>query len=450
VARRSGRETSDARPEIATVAHARGGRGAPPLGAVIRVIGAEATPPSFCLGAGTCVVGSAAPADIVIAEPTVSRKHAELKLVPEGIALKDLGSRNGTFYLGQRVEKMVLGLGARVEVGAATLALEADTRALGDAPSWEGSSYRGIVGASPAMKRLFATLARLEGSLVTVLVEGESGVGKEVISRALHEGSPIAGGPLVIVNCGAVAKELVASELFGHRRGAFTGAVDARRGAFEAADGGTLFLDEIGELPLETQPMLLRALESGEIRAVGDDTARRVQVRVIAATNRDLANEVGEGSFREDLFYRLAVVRLRVPPLRERVEDIEPLARHFAATIGLGELPQDVLESLKCRSWPGNARELKNAIQAYSILGSLPESLRAKTVLLEVALRELVDLERPYAAQKDDFGDRFTRVYLTVLMARADGNQTTAARIAGLDRSYLGRMLAKHGLGRAS
>jgi transcriptional regulator with GAF, ATPase, and Fis domain len=413
------------------------------------VIGANATPSSYSLGAGTCVVGSAAPAEIVIAEPTVSRRHAELKLVPEGILIRDLGSRNGTFYLGQRLEKMVLGLGARVEVGAATLTLDADARALGEAPTYEGGSYRGIAGASPAMNRLFATLTRLEGSLVTVLVEGESGVGKEVISRALHEGSPVAGGPLVIVNCGAIAKDLVASELFGHRRGAFTGALDTRRGAFEAADGGTLFLDEIGELPLETQPMLLRALESGEIRAVGDDTARRVQVRVIAATNRDLAREVGEGTFREDLFYRLAVVRLRVPPLRERVEDIEVLAGHFAAGIGLGPLPLELIESLKCRSWPGNARELKNAIQAYAILGSLPETIRGKTVLLEVALRELVDLEWSYSEQKDNLGELFTRIYLTVLMERAEGNQTTAARIAKLDRSYLGRMLAKHGLGRA-
>jgi two-component system, NtrC family, response regulator GlrR len=193
-------------------------------------------PPSYC------TIGSAPGCDLVIAAPTVSRTHVELGLVPEGVLVRDLGSRNGTYFSGQRVEKRVLSFGGRIRVGSATVAVEADAESLDAAPAYAGTFYRGIVGASPALRRLFAVLQRLEGSLATVLIDGESGVGKERFASALHEGSSVAGGPLVIVNCGALPRELVASELFGHRRGAFSGALESRRGAFEAANGGTLFL----------------------------------------------------------------------------------------------------------------------------------------------------------------------------------------------------------------
>jgi transcriptional regulator with GAF, ATPase, and Fis domain len=425
--------------------HLRGPRR--PLGAVLRVLDARATPAELRLSGGSVLVGGAPPSDLIIHDATVSRQHVELTLVPEGVAVHDLGSRNGTFYLGQRVEKMILAFGARLSVGKATLAVEADTGALRDDLELEDDTYRGMVGASPAMRRIFAMLARLEGSLVTVLVEGESGVGKEGIARALHEGSPAAAGPLVVVNCGALPRELIGSELFGHKKGAFTGASEARLGAFESADGGTLFLDEIGELPLDVQPMLLRALEAGEIRPVGDDRPRRVKVRVIAATNRDLAAESASGGFREDLFYRLAVVRLKVPPLRERIDDLEPLARRFAAAAGVADLPSDVVEQLKARAWPGNARELRNAMQAYAALGILPDAPRSKADVLDLVLGEMVDLDRPYAELKDEVSDRFTRVYLRALLARTGGNQTAAARLAGLDRGYLGRLAAKLGVG---
>jgi transcriptional regulator with GAF, ATPase, and Fis domain len=408
---------------------------------VVRVKGAR----PFRLKEGKCVVGSASTCDVVVREPGVSRAHVELEIVPEGVRVRDLGSRNGTFYLGQRVEQMVLSLGATIAVGATPLTIDADTEGLGSAVFAE-DTFRGMVGASVAMRRVFGTLVRLEGSLVTVLIGGESGVGKELIAHALHEGSPVAGGPIIVVNCGAIPKDLVASELFGHKKGAFTGAVDNRKGAFECADGGTLFLDEIGELPLDIQPMLLRALESGEIRPVGFDQARKVHVRVVAATNRDLEEEVRAGRFREDLFYRLAVVRLYVPPLRERPEDIEPLARRFAQQSGLRDVPPHVLEQLKARSWPGNVRELRNAVQAFAALGSLPEPVGANAAALDLSLGDLVDLNRPYAAQKEELADRFTKIYLQRLIARTGGNQTAAAKIAGLDRSYLGRLLVKHGL----
>jgi transcriptional regulator with GAF, ATPase, and Fis domain len=414
-----------------------------PIPAVVRTLGQSG---ELRLGHGVAVVGSGPACDLVVTDTTVSRMHAELSLVPEGVAVRDLGSRNGTFYLGQRVEKLVLRLGARVQLGAATLAIEPDRGALGEGPTFDGDVYRGIVGASPSMRRIFAVLTRLEGSLATVLVEGESGVGKEEIARALHEGSPASRGPMVPVNCGALPRELVGSELFGHKKGAFTGATDNRKGAFESADGGTLFLDEIGELPLDVQPMLLRVLESSEVRPIGDEKAKHVRVRIVAATNRDLEREVREGRFREDLYYRLAVVRLIVPPLRARPEDIEPLARRFAEAFALGELPSDVIERLRARAWPGNARELRNAVQAWGALGVFPEGGRSMAGALELALREIVDPTQPLAGQREAVADRFTALYLEALLKRTKGNQSAAAKIADMDRGYLGKLLAKHGI----
>jgi two-component system, NtrC family, nitrogen regulation response regulator GlnG len=419
-----------------------------PLGALLRITGVPAFPAERALGEEPCVVGAGKTADVILDDAAVSRSHVELTLVPEGVAVRDLGSRNGTFYLGQRVEKIVLTLGSRLRVGAAEIAIEPDLASLAatgeDAPL---PGYRGLVGASPAMRRIFAALARLEGSLVNVLVEGESGVGKELVARALHEGSRVSSGPLVVVNCGALGRELVLSELFGHKKGSFTGASETRRGAFEAAHGGTLFLDEIGELPLDVQPVLLRALESGEIKPLGENEPRRVKARVIAATNRDLLAEARAGRFREDLFYRLAVVRLTVPPLRDRPEDVALLAQRFAANAGLGALPPEVVAVFQQHAFPGNARELRNAVEAYVALGSLPEaSPTADGDALEEALRAMIDPSASYQEQKDAFVNRFARAYLTMLLARTGGNQSEAARVSGVERSYLGKLLVKHGV----
>jgi DNA-binding NtrC family response regulator len=422
---------------------------AKPIAAVVRVLGAKAQPTKFRLSSGSCVLGAAPDCDIVIDEKNVSRKHASLELAPQGVTVSDLGSRNGTFYLGQRFERMTLSLGAHVVLGAVEVAIEADKDQLTASLAYDADSYRGIVGVSANMRRIFAMIQRLEGSLVTTLVLGESGVGKELIARALHEGSSVGAGPFVAVNCGAVPRDLVSSELFGHKRGAFTGAVEGRRGAFELAHGGTLFLDEIGELPLDVQPVLLRALETGEIRPVGAEVTQKVSVRVVAATNRDLEAESRAGRFREDLFYRLAVVSLAVPPLRERREDIEPIARRVAQVLGGGLLPSEVIEELKARSWPGNVRELRNAIQAYTALGVLPDERKAESSSLDAAVSDFVDVSRPYAEQKDALTDRFTRAYLQALLAHTNGNQSAAAKAAALDRTYLGKLLVKYGLSKA-
>jgi len=415
-----------------------------PIGAVVKAPGAKAKPPFYALRDGSCTIGSASASDLVVSDPTVSRRHASVEVVPEGITVTDLGSRNGTFYLGNRFEKITLPLGSSIRVGGVTVTFEADTVALAGMVLDE-ESFRGMVGTSVAMRRVFAMLARLEGSLVPVVVLGESGVGKELIARAIHEGTR-ADAPFIAVNCAAIPRELVTSELFGHRRGAFTGAVESRRGAFELADGGTLFLDEVGELPLEIQPVLLRALETGEIRPVGEEKTRHVNVRLVCATNRDLQAEVSAGRFREDLFFRIAVVTIEVPPLRERPEDVEVLARLFARAHGAVELPDDLIAQLRTHDWPGNARELRNAIAAYQALGEVPAKISQNRSLLDNALADLVDLGRPYADQKEELADRFTRIYLQALLARTQFNQTTAAKVAGLDRTHLGRMLARYGL----
>lgn len=396
---------------------------------------------------GTCVIGSSRDCHLQVDEPTVSRRHAELELAPEGVLVTDLGSHNGTFYSGQRVERMVLPLGGRLHLGSIAVDIEVDHDELGESLGlYPHGEYRSIVGRSTAMRALFAKLARLEGSLVNVLVEGESGVGKELIARALHDGSTVAEGPYVAINCGAMSSELVASELFGHVAGAFTGADSPRRGAFSAADGGTLFLDEIGELPLNLQPHLLRALETRTVRPLGSDRAHAVRVRVVAATNRDLRAEVAEGRFREDLYYRLAVVGLAVPPLRSRMDDVQPLAEHFARAVGLPGLTEPVLSELRARPWHGNARELRNVIEAFAALGSLPPRASLDGGALDAALDDLIDVTQPYPAQKEQLLDRFTRRYLEALLTHTGGNQTEAARLAGLGRTYMSRLLKRHGL----
>jgi transcriptional regulator with GAF, ATPase, and Fis domain len=433
--------------ETATLAHAH--LMARPLGVIVRVLGAPAQPKAFSLDQGTCILGAGNEAQIRIQNPNVSRQHCELGLVPEGISVRDLGSRNGTFYLGQRVQGITLAPGARIHLGPVEVALDPDMESLEGGEPYPEAVYRGMIGSSLQMRKLFGALSRLEGSLVTVLVTGESGVGKELVSRALHEGSSVANGPLVTVNCGAIAPELVASELFGHKRGAFTGASEPRKGAFESADGGTLFLDEIGELPLDVQPMLLRALESGEIRPVGADRSQHVRVRVVAATHRDLRSEVRANRFREDLYYRIAVVELSVPSLRDRVDDIGELANRFAYAAGLQQgLPGPVIERLRARRFPGNVRELRNVVQAFAALGRLPnEPLSPEDRGGDAdSIERLIDVTRPYADQKDELIDRFNQAYLVRLMQHTNGNQSAAARLSGLDRSWLWRLLIKHGI----
>lgn len=417
-----------------------------PLPARVRVDGSPARPNVFALQKGACVLGSSKEADVVVTDPAVSRTHVRLELVPEGVRVLDLCSSNGTFFLGQRVENITLGLGSRIRIGSTDVLIEADPQALDHNDKTDDAAptaYRGLVGRSSPMARLFSILARLEGSLAHVLVEGESGTGKELVVAAIREGSSLSHRPFVSVNCGAIGRELVLSELFGHKKGSFTGAVDSRRGAFDEADGGTLFLDEIGELPLDAQPTLLRALELGEVRPIGETQSHRVKVRVLAATNRNLEEETKHGRFRQDLYYRLAVVKVRIPPLRDRPEDIPLLARAIAAAEGVYELPEPLLSSLVGRPWLGNVRELRNAIQSYLAVGESEVDEAIYDPLIG-ALERVIDPTAKYAEQKDAIGAVFTRIYVRALLQHTGGNQTEAAKVAGLDRGYLGRLIARH------
>jgi two-component system, NtrC family, response regulator GlrR len=413
------------------------------LGAIVRVLNAPAVPSEFPLLEGRCRLGAGNDADVVIADSTVSRLHAELTLVPEGVLVTDLQSRNGSHYLGHLFHQMTLGLGSQFRIGKTEIAVDVDRRGLESAAPVELTSYGRLIGVSTPMRRLFAQLLRLESTLATVLIQGESGTGKELVARALHDHSRLASGPFLAVNCGALDRALVRSELFGHEKGAFTGAVRTQIGAFEAADGGTLFLDEVGELPLEIQPVLLRALETGSVVRIGESLERKIKLRLIAATNRDLASEVEAGRFRKDLYYRLAVVKLGVPALRERPDDVEALSRHLAEELELRDLPPELLMDLRSRPFPGNVRELRNALEAFNALGTLSCSLPAEDNELEVILRKSLDITRPYADQKEAVLRTFQRVYIKSLLERTQGNQSEAARISGLERSYLNRLVGK-------
>ncbi|MEZ4300072.1 MAG: sigma-54 dependent transcriptional regulator, partial [Polyangiaceae bacterium] len=309
-------------------------------------------------------------------------------------------------------------------------------------------------------------LQRVARTDATVLIEGESGTGKELITAEIVRRGPRAGKPFIVVDCGSIAASVIESELFGHARGAFTGAERQRVGAFEAADGGTVFLDEIGELPIEMQPKLLRVLETGEVRRMGENQLRKVDVRVVAATNRYLEREVNQGRFREDLFFRLSVVTVRVPPLRERKADIPLLVDAFLASLDAIDkrhlFTPEVLEAMGRHDWPGNVRELRNFVErrvVFDTSGLLdgdgvspsgrsvePSSSSSPAGAQSGAAVAAIDIEKPFRSAKDEIIEGFERGYLTELLAWAEGNVSRAARKAKIDRMYLHRLLQHYGL----
>jgi hypothetical protein len=327
------------------------------------VIGTRAEARRIRLSAIPLYVGSRDASELVLEDRTVSGRHCRFAVVRDGVEVRDLGSKNGTWVDGARIAVAKVGAGARVRIGKTEIFVVGSGRGPSGSPA-------PIVAASPRMLSTLAEVERFASVPWPVLVHGESGSGKELVARALHDRGRRAKAPFVPLNSGGLPRELVESELFGHERGAFTGAQTARRGAFEVAHGGTLFLDEIGELPLEVQAHLLRVLETGEVRRVGAESSVAVDVRVICATHRDLRHEIAAGRFRKDLYYRLARLVVRVPPLRERPEDVDALADRFlenaSSELGRRELTRDARDRLRRHSWPGNVRELRNVICAAS------------------------------------------------------------------------------------
>jgi DNA-binding NtrC family response regulator len=308
-------------------------------------------------------------------------------------------------------------------------------------------SFGEVIGVSLPMRHLFSTLERLARTEVPALIEGESGVGKEVVARALHVESSRARRPFVSLDCGALPASLIESELFGHVKGAFTGAAEPRVGLIEAAQGGTLFLDEVGNLPLDLQPKLLRVLEQREVRPLGGVSTRAVDVRVVAATNLSLVDAVRDGSFRQDLYYRLAVARVRIPALRDRREDILPLAAAFlrrASGDPSSELPEDLAALLQSHHWPGNVRELRNVIDRYALLGARDPSQLFDQALARDAVTPHLDLA--YHEARTNVLDDFERVYAKRLLERSGGVVSRAAELAGIARPTLYRMLRRAGL----
>ena len=383
-------------------------------------------------------IGTAPSNGLQLTDPTVSRHHAVLQLTERGVLLRDLESTNGTRVDRRPIESVYVSPGDVIEVGATRLRLEALRTRL-TLPLHDRHAFGPLLGESVAARRLFALLEQVAPTPLSVLLLGESGVGKDLCAQAIHEASTRADRPFIVFDCGAAAPGLIESELFGHERGAFTGALDRRLGAFQEADGGTLFIDEIGELPRELQPKLLRALDRREVRPVGSDRTVGVDVRVVAATNRDLKLEVNRGTFRDDLFYRLSVFPIVVPPLRDRIEDLPLLAdqfwRGFTGDAG-GAVPDDLMPELTAYHWPGNVRELRHRVEQLAVVhGSEP---RAEARAPTGSYREA----RARALESFEVG------FLRDLLARADGNVTEAARLASMDRVYLSKLLRKHRLPR--
>ncbi|HMJ16742.1 MAG TPA: sigma 54-interacting transcriptional regulator [Polyangiaceae bacterium] len=402
---------------------------------------------------GVARVGSSPGNHLALSDTTVSRVHCEVRVRAESIVVKDCGSTNGTYVEGVRLKEGEVRPGVSVRVGASAFRIES-SGGTEFVPVSERTSFGELVGTSLEMRRVYAILERIAPTNSTLLVEGETGTGKDVVARSLHAASLRASGPFVPVDCGAIPENLIESELFGHVRGAFSGAVNDRRGVFEEAHGGTLFLDEIGEMPLVTQAKLLRAIETRSIRRVGGNSQRQIDVRIVAATNRSLAQSANEGTFREDLYYRLAVVDVKLPPLRARREDIPLLAQHFYARLAGAErsLPPAFLAMLNTRSWPGNVRELKNFIERSVSLGFVEESPgfspvhSATASLPPAALEAIVPLHLPLKDARQAWTESFESIYVRSMLKKTGGNLTRAAALAGVNRRFLQRLVARLGL----
>ena len=407
------------------------------------------------LGARPIILGAGRECDLVVDDAKVSRKHAELTFQPDGILVKDLGSSNGTFFQGSRVTEIVVPLGASIQLGSTTVRLQgADTPAL---PPSSRERFGNLVGRSVAMRELFAVLELASPTDATVLLEGESGTGKELAARAIHDHSERAGGPFVVLDCSALSEALLESHLYGHVKGAFTGADTARKGAFVEASGGTLFLDELGELPLAAQARLLRALEAQTVQPLGADRAISVDTRVVGATHRDLRAMVDAKQFRFDLYYRLAVVHAVIPPLRERPEDVGLLVETFYE--GRAREPGPIeganLDALARHGWPGNVRELRNVLErAWALSGPGGQPFASLRLWLQAGAppppptgaTEALDATLPFKDAKERWVDAFERRYLAAVFAAHDGNITHAADHAGINRAHFRKLLHKHGI----
>lgn len=393
------------------------------------------------------VIGSSPDADITVSDRTVSRLHCELLPRDDGVWVHDLGSRNGTYIDGVQIREACLKPRQVLRVGETDIVFDHESEAT-PVDLWPLDRFDAMYGRSVLMREAFARMHRYAQSTAPVLLQGETGTGKELAAAAIHRMSERHDTPMVIVDCGSIPDTLIESELFGHVRGAFTGAVGDREGAIEAAHGGTLFLDEVGELPLAMQPKLLRFLESGTVRRVGETRSRSVDVRVISATHRALRTMVNRGTFREDLYFRLAVLPTTIPALRERAEDIEGLVGQFVGEAKGPVLSPDQLRELSARSWDGNVRELRNFVHRLKALGAAEafEMMPSETISLADHDFPDVPLDVPFKNLRENWNNHLEREYIGRLLEKHRHNVTAVAQAAGIDRTYVHRLMKKHGL----
>jgi transcriptional regulator with GAF, ATPase, and Fis domain len=421
-------------------------------GGRLHVCAAPASPDRAEIGIEPLLVGRNPSCGIVISDPSVSAIHAELVATERGVRIRDLGSRNGTRVQDVSIVEAYLTDRSRIWLGPVELVFEPTGLQRVGLPQDEALGP--LRGATAAMRSVFARITKVAPSDLTVLVQGETGTGKELVAQAIHQLSKRARGPFVVVDCGAIASSLAEAELFGHERGAFTGALQRRVSPFVEADGGTLFLDELGELPLELQPKLLRVLAEHRIKPVGGKSYQPVDVRVVAATRRDLAREVSAGCFRADLYFRVAQVRIDVPPLRERQGDIPILVRHMLEELGaptaIRRVPAECLDRLMRHDWPGNVRELRNLVATAHALSDAggPLDIAAQiTATLQMGTREPQAFGTcDYHEAKAEVLRQFERQFFTNLIDAAGGVIADMAERSGLQRTHVRMYLKRHRL----
>jgi len=400
---------------------------------------------------GTAYIGKSATCELKLTDPKVSRRHVQLTADPFGLKVVDLSSTNGVYLNNARVLEGYASNGDRLRLGDTLLAVEAVEST--DATAIRLSTrtrFGRVIGASIAMRRLFARCDQVAPTDIPVLVEGETGTGKELVAEAIHEASSRANKPFVVFDCTTISPQLLEASLFGHERGAFTGAQEARAGVFEVANGGTLLIDEIGDLDIALQAKLLRAVERQEVQRIGGSKWIKVDVRLISATRRDLEAEIQAGRFRDDLYYRLAVARLFVPPLRTRDGDVELLATHLWNKLSDGSqpFPTDFLARWQNYKWPGNVRELYNAVHRRFSLGQTevwddeddrPEAIGQDPNLFDTLLHDNV----PYTIARRRVLDEFDRRFVTVALEKSGGSVARAAASFGIARRYFTKIKSK-------
>jgi len=418
---------------------------------VVEVVAGPDAPGSIVVAASqsSVLVGKGPASTLRLTDPRVSRRHLSLEVQGRALRVHDVGSTNGTFVAGVRIRDAFVDREAALEIGDTRLRIA--WRPLGEAPK-QGMTYADhfgrVVGASREMRRLYGLCEKLAQSTVPVIIEGETGTGKEVLAEALHELGPRADKPFVVFDCTATPANLVEAELFGHEKGAFTGATGVHRGVFEQADGGTLLIDEIGDMPLAEQAKLLRVIERREFRRLGGERTLSVDVRLLAATRRNLDEEIEAGRFRDDLFHRLAVARIELPPLRDRHGDVPILAERMWRDLGgVGSLPSDVVARWERSDWPGNVRELRNAVARYVALGDVGPHAERRASLdgsFDARLQEVLAQNLPLAVARQHVVDEFERRYLQTALDRNGGYVTKAAAAAGIARRHFHRLLSRN------